>query len=269
LDWVFSKVEEAIILEDDCVPHPSFFRFCGDLLERYRYEERIMMISGGNYQNGVTRTPYSYYFSKFFHIWGWATWRRAWTHYDIEMRRWPELRESQWLMKVLGDETQARTFRKMFNDMEIGGDGWAYRWVFTCWRQNALSIVPSKNIVTNIGFPKDRADIRYHPFGHLPIDEMFFPLKHPPFIERQIDADKFEHRKEYGGLRGNATLRRFLQEIAYYRKNPAEILMIPYQALRAVTPSHVRSGMRRRLGLPPNGPFIEGLMDRYWKKDQF
>ena len=93
LDWVFDTVEEAIVLEDDCLPHPSFFRFCEELLVKYRDDERIAQIGGVNFQSGRRRTNYSYYFSRYAHIWGWATWRRAWRHYDVALKAWPLIRD--------------------------------------------------------------------------------------------------------------------------------------------------------------------------------
>jgi hypothetical protein len=92
LDWVFNQVEEAIILEDDCLPDPSFFRFCTDLLERYRSDNRIFSISAQNFY-GQAVPEASYYFSRYHHCWGWATWKRAWQHFDFEMKLWPEVRE--------------------------------------------------------------------------------------------------------------------------------------------------------------------------------
>ena len=80
ISWVFEHVEAAIILEDDCLPHLSFFRYCENLLDYYRDDERVMAIGGDNFQDGNKKTPYSYYFSKYPHVWGWATWRRAWKH---------------------------------------------------------------------------------------------------------------------------------------------------------------------------------------------
>ncbi len=97
LDWVFSNVEEAIILEDDCVPHLTFFPFCEELLEKYRYDTRIASISGQNVQFGRERTNYSYYFSRYNHCWGWATWRRAWQHFDFDMKLWPEIKKGHLL----------------------------------------------------------------------------------------------------------------------------------------------------------------------------
>ncbi len=114
LEWVFTNVEEAIILEDDCIPHPTFFRFCKELLTRYRDDQRVMMISGDNFQMGRNRTPYSYYFSRFFHCWGWATWRRAWRHYDIDMELWPSLRDGSWLLYVPGKQSPGENVSQEF-----------------------------------------------------------------------------------------------------------------------------------------------------------
>ncbi len=102
LDWAFEEVEEGIIVEDDCLPDPSFFRYCAKLLDRYRADERVMMISGDNFQNGVSRTSDSWYFSQLRHCWDWATWRRAWRHFDFAMSDWPQRRASQWIKTVAG-----------------------------------------------------------------------------------------------------------------------------------------------------------------------
>jgi hypothetical protein len=93
LNWVFETVEEAIILEDDCLPHPTFFPFCETLLDYYRHDSRIMNISGENFQFGRQRTQDSYYFSRYNHCWGWASWRRAWNNYDVEMQLWSVIKE--------------------------------------------------------------------------------------------------------------------------------------------------------------------------------
>ena len=78
IDWVFRRVEEAVILEDDCVPGDGFFRYCDAMLERHRGDERVMAVTGCNFQFGRRRGDASYYYSHFIHVWGWATWRRAW-----------------------------------------------------------------------------------------------------------------------------------------------------------------------------------------------
>ena len=96
IDWVFEHVEEAIILEDDCLPHPTFFRFCQEMLERYRNDDRIGMISGDNFQFGRPVGQDSYYFSKYVHVWGWASWRDRWRNsYDVHMGLWPQVRDQK------------------------------------------------------------------------------------------------------------------------------------------------------------------------------
>jgi len=116
IDWFFSHVDEGIILEDDCVPDPSFFPFCQELLERYRDDERIMVISGDNLQFGRRKSQYSYYFSRCFHLWGWATWKRAWDNYDIKMELWPKIKETGRLKDILHDPNAEKYWEIIFND---------------------------------------------------------------------------------------------------------------------------------------------------------
>jgi hypothetical protein len=192
IDWVFSEVEEAIFLEDDCLPHPTFFRFCDELLEKYRNDERIMAISGDNFQFGKKTTDYSYYFSRFTHIWGWASWRRAWSHYDVNMSRWPAVREGRWLADLLENRRETKYWTEVFDlvhQRKIGT--WDYQWLFACWLQSALCVLPNVNLVSNIGFGADAT----HTAGagkvaDLPTEEIVFPLKHPPTMIRDCTADE-------------------------------------------------------------------------------
>jgi hypothetical protein len=196
LDWVFSLVEEVIILEDDCLPHPSFFRFCQDLLDYYRDDERIMAISGDNFQLGRKRTEYSYYFSRYNHIWGWASWRRAWQYYDVKMRLWQEIRDCNWLEYILGEGQSVKYWTKIFQSAYDGKiDTWGYRWTFACWIQNGLTILPNVNLVSNIGFGEGatHTSSSKSKVANLPVEEMIFPLKHPPFLLRHVEADDFTH----------------------------------------------------------------------------
>jgi len=197
LDWVFDTVEQAIILEDDCLPHPSFFRFCQDLLDYYRNDQRIMAISGDNFQFGRKRTEYSYYFSRYNHVWGWATWRRAWQYYDVKMRLWQEIRDGNWLESILVESQAVKYWTKIFQtsyDAKI--DAWGYPWTFACWIQNGLTILPNVNLVSNIGFREDAT----HTIGsksrvaNLPVKEMNFPLKQPPFLIRDEAADSYTQK---------------------------------------------------------------------------
>lgn len=102
LDWVFEQVEEAIILEDDCLPDPTFFRFCQEMLARYRDDQRIGMISGDNLQFGRRQNDESYYFTKYVHIWGWATWRDRWRDsYDVNLKKWPSIRDQGRILDIV------------------------------------------------------------------------------------------------------------------------------------------------------------------------
>ena len=197
LNWVFDHVEEAIILEDDCLPDPSFFLFCEKLLNYYREDERIMVISGDNFQFGRKRTDYSYYFSRYNHCWGWATWKRAWQYYDLEMKLWQEIRDGNWLEYILHKPRAVKYWNKVFQasyDRII--DSWDYQWTYTCWIQNGLTILPNVNLVSNIGFGTEGTHTTSNnsPVAKLPTEKMYFPLRHPPFIIRDAEADEFTQK---------------------------------------------------------------------------
>ncbi len=201
LDWVFSQVEAAIILEDDCLPDPSFFRFCEELLEKYRHNSRIMLVSGQNLQFGQKRRNYSYYFSRYNHCWGWATWKRAWQYYDDTMTLWPEVRDENWLFDILQDEQAFRYWSVIFQSMYEGFDTWDYPWLFACYINQGLSVLPNINLVSNIGFGQEgtHATDTNSILANIPVEEMQFPLKHPAFIVRDTQADNFTERTFYSG----------------------------------------------------------------------
>ncbi len=197
LNWVFQTVDEAIILEDDCLPHPTFFRFCEELLERYRQDERIMMVSGNNFQFGRKRTEYSYYFSRYSHTWGWASWKRAWQHYDVQVKLWPIIRDNHWLEDILGDNRAAKYWEVRFEECYNGLiDTWDFQWAFACWAQSGLSILPNVNLVSNIGFQIGATHTtRRNRLANMPIEAMDFPLHHPPFTIRDTQADNLTEKK--------------------------------------------------------------------------
>jgi hypothetical protein len=199
LTWAFEQVESAIILEDDCVPHPSFFRFCAELLDRYAADTRIMSISGTNYQLGRRRTVYSYYFSRYNHCWGWATWRRAWQFYDHDMTLWPDVRDGGWLYDILDSRQAVRYWRKILQRTYTGRiNSWAYRWTLAHWLQSGLSILPNVNLVSNIGFGDQATHTRDRsPFAHMPAVAMPFPLSHPPFVIADAQADRHTQATVY------------------------------------------------------------------------
>ncbi len=222
IDWAFTQVESAIILEDDCVPHPTFFRYCAELLDYYRDDTRIMAVSGDNFQQGQPRTAYSYYFSRYAHCWGWATWRRAWQHYDHGMRLWPLMRHNRWLYRMLQDETVARYWERIFQRVYAGQiDSWAYRWQLACWLQRGLTTLPEMNLVSNIGFDESSTHTKKGSAGAaLALRSMQFPLRHPPFVVRHHQADVFTERHHFfirstsAGQRAYRQVRHIIRKIA-------------------------------------------------------
>jgi hypothetical protein len=197
IDWIFEQVEEAIILEDDCLPDPSFFRYCQEMLERYRQDQRIGMISGDNFQFGRSYGDDSYYFSKYVHIWGWATWRDRWVDsYDVNIAKWPRVRDEGRMVDMVEDVREARYWEKIFERVYLGRiDTWDYQWVFSNWIEGRISIMPSRNLISNIGFgvgathttgASDVAD--------LPVFTLKFPLTHPVGIFRNIRADAVNYK---------------------------------------------------------------------------
>lgn len=196
LNWVFDQVEEAIILEDDCIPHPTFFPFCEELLEKYRYDTRIGSISGQNVQFGRRRTNYSYYFSIFNHCWGWASWRRSWRNFDIYMKLWPEFQAEGFLKNILKQDKAVRYWRNNFESVYQNPVDkiWDYQWTFSCWMQNNLGILSNVNLISNIGFGSDSTHFnsrKISPYINMPTEVMEFPLKHPPLITANFQADSF------------------------------------------------------------------------------
>lgn len=194
LDWVFNQVEEAIILEDDCLPEITFFRFCEELLEYYRNDQRIMAISGDNFQLGHQQTEDSYYFSRYTHSWGWATWKRAWKYADIEMKTWPKVREQNLLKLILDNDREVKYWDTILQaTYESKIVAWDYRWTLAAWLQNGLTILPNVNLISNIGFGEGATHTAStkNPWLNLPTQAMSFPLQHPEFIIRDSVADKF------------------------------------------------------------------------------
>ena len=199
LDWLFSRAEEAIILEDDCLPEPTFFRFADELLERFREDARVMHICGANFQFGRSRGDASYYFSKYPHVWGWAGWRRAWRAYDVRMAQWPALRASGWLDRHAAGAPERGYWQRMFDAAYSGRlDTWDYQWAFSCWVRDGLSVIPNVNLVSNIGFGPSAthtggADL----YADLPTQPMAFPVAHPGSVARHAEADAFTARSMY------------------------------------------------------------------------
>ncbi len=192
ITWGFQRCERLIILEDDCLPEPTFFTFCESLLERFAEDRRVMSISGNTFQE-APRTNASYYFSKYAHIWGWASWRRAWEHYDLEMTCWPDLRPTGLVNQYSCDEHEQRYWTDIFDRQNAGEiDTWDYSWAYACWKNAGLTVLPEQNLVSNIGFRTDATHTtdKDHHLGERPTAAIT-SLKHPEIIADHKAADAF------------------------------------------------------------------------------
>jgi hypothetical protein len=150
IDWIFTQVDEAIILEDDCIPHPTFFAYCEKMLAKYRDDSRVMMISGSNFAQTSLDIPESYVFSRYANIWGWATWRRAWSLYDVDMKRWPEYRQQGQLRGLLLEPRVLAYYQEVW-DQILSINTWDFQWSFCCLFNDGLCVVPRANLITNVG----------------------------------------------------------------------------------------------------------------------
>lgn len=159
IDWFFKSEEFGIILEDDVVPNKSFFWFCREMLIKYQNDERIMMIGGTNYFLETSQNNEDYFFSKQYAIWGWATWKRAWSLYDVDIKTWRrEIKPEQLdYFTPLKSVVKYWTYNfDLIQNKKI--DTWDIQWVYTCLTNYGLTIIPHKNLITNIGLDGAHAD---------------------------------------------------------------------------------------------------------------
>lgn len=194
ITWFFEHEEAGIILEDDCLPSRSFFWYCEELLEKYRNDTRVMHIGGNNFLDGwQSDGRLSYYFSQCGHIWGWATWARAWKKYDFKMKLFPFLCTNGYFnyffLNKLEKIYRLRKFSQVY-DAKI--DTWDYQWDFARFTNSGLSIVPMKNLVKNIGYGMEATHTTDddHEYGNLQIHEITLPLRHPAYVLRDFDSDR-------------------------------------------------------------------------------
>lgn len=153
MQWFFDHVDEGIILEDDCLPVPEFFYFCERMLEKYRTDTRVMQICGNSFLEEDFGDG-DYFFSVIPHIWGWATWKRAFNMIDIDMERWPAFKKAGYLKQIFTNERYSKQWTKYFDQTYTGrlNDVWDWPWVFSVMSNNGLSITPNHNLISNIGF---------------------------------------------------------------------------------------------------------------------
>ena len=215
INWFFQHESEGIILEDDCLPSPSFFGFCAEMLEKFRDDTRIMEIGGNNFEPPRLRDDeYSYYFSNLAYIWGWATWRRAWQLNDFEMRHYNEVKNKKYLDGHFSSIYERHFFQYVF-DRIYHDDGkispknvWSYQWQFACRIHSGLVVVPNCNLVVNLGIGSDATNTTsQNGIGNdLAREEMEFPLKHPEFVmmdEVRVKRDFRNKTSATGRIKSN------------------------------------------------------------------
>ena len=217
ITWFFDQVEEGIILEDDCIPHPDFFSYCTSLLERHRSDLRVWCISGNCFLSSQLIQSVSqsgYYFSRYTLTWGWASWSDRWRHYDSKLKQWPSLRDSGLLQQIFEDPYEAmywaEIFDRTYRQREVV-TWWDYQWFFSALIRGALTATPVSNLVSNVGFGEGATHTlnpatTIHPA--LPLGS----LSHPDFVVRHREADIYTYAHHFGGIR-RRRLRTFQQRI--------------------------------------------------------
>lgn len=222
INWFFSCVEEGIILEDDCIPDQSFFNYCKILLARFRDNQKIYMISGNNFQNGKKYGNGDYYFSIFPHIWGWASWRRAWNLYDPTIKDWPKFKNNRSINNLHMPKLSEKFWSDIFDNIYDGNftRGWDYRFAFSCWVNDMLCVLPNTNLVRNIGFNEFGTNCHSPRLFLSNIPEMSVGelLSHPKKIEQSIRADKRTSRIMFQN-------RNTIQNIIFYFFNPSHLYL--------------------------------------------
>jgi hypothetical protein len=201
ISWALAHYDRIIVLEDDCLPEVSFFRFCTELLERYADDLRVGAITGDNFQPSGFNCSASYYFSRYPHCWGWATWRRAWKLNDGEMSDWRAVKQTEWLGSLFPHPLEALYWKQIFDDTACGKiQTWDYQWTYACWRHSMLTATPRHNLITNIGTGATATNTRdaetdKHGKPSFPLG---FPMLHPPHILRDTGADNYVQKYHYG-----------------------------------------------------------------------
>lgn len=201
--WFFENVEAGIVLEDDCLPDPTFFPFCEELLIKYKDDTRVWQICGNFFQekNKKLRLDGSYFFSTFPYLWGWASWSRSWKHYDLEMKEWPEASRTGELRKTLKDPAVYSYWENLWNKYYNGErNSWDRPWAFIFMLRGGLSINPNTNLISNIGFGAEATHTKETDaeVSNMKLKSIMFPLIHPKGIKANLQADAFAFRDQFG-----------------------------------------------------------------------
>ena len=240
LDWVFGQSEEAIILEDDCLPDRSFFAYCEESLARYRDDARVMHVAGSSFLPAGTRCKYSYYFSKYALGWGWASWSRAWRHFQFSIPTWPRFKRNG-LPRLCPDRIEAAHWVRRYDPIFRGErtDAWDYQWSYALWEQGGLAVTPVANLVNYLGVGADATHTKEPTPSRMRPATSLQRVLHPPTVAHDADLDRMTFDEFYGGhrMRRRASLS--------YRLSKPLRLWRSFQARLAGTSAFARSGTMR------------------------
>jgi hypothetical protein len=197
ISWFFEHVDSGIILEDDCQPDLSFFHFCSELLLEYENDNEVMLIGGNNFHKNELDISSSYYFTNYPHIWGWATWKRAWKYYDLDISDYCEVLKDSYYDNLFQSKSEKKYWLGVFNNVAKGKiNTWDYQLTYAIWKNRGKSITPVINLIRNIGLNGGSTHlfIRDSFRDDLKLNEMAFPLNHPSIqINRSLDSETFNN----------------------------------------------------------------------------
>lgn len=261
ISWFFEQVEEGIILEDDCLPHPDFFPYCETLLARYRNERRIATIAGTHFLPEALPHQHSHYVSKYFQMWGWASWRRTWELYDFDLSKLSPESCSELLQVTHPIAIECGYWTEIYKALKAGAiDTWDFQVFFSSWRTGANHVMPGRNLVSNIGygptathtnFASSMAEIPTHPLkvGREPVslspdpivDNLIFYLRflesltHTYWLEQLISPDQ-----QLGALRNELARRNCLtRQLELEVKEKRRQLLAATQTLARIENSRI------------------------------
>lgn len=193
IKWFFNQVECGIVLEHDCLPHPDFFEYCAILLEKYRNNKRVKIITGANFIDNRKFGDNSYYFGTVGHFWGWASWKRTFLDYQQDIKQITENEVTRWISKNFRKKRHQDYWIQTYYWLKEGKvDTWDYQLFYLIWKQKGLIILPNGNLVSNIGFGEKALHCKgtTSPFSNVPADPIL-PMMHPSFVKRSSNADKY------------------------------------------------------------------------------
>jgi len=226
ISWFFSQEKAGVILEDDTMPTPDFFTFCEQMLHRYETDKRVFLVAGTNL-NYPHQTHYSYFFTKEPIIWGWASWADRWAHYDETLQQINDTIPTRDIHLLYQDQYRAEVEINKIKQIKNNDlSSWATAWGYTIRLQNGCCVVPTVNLVTNIGFIEDASHTtdKTHPLSNLQTEKVTWPLVHPAYF---ILSSVWENRFFYPGQQKHKYISfKELLLVGYYKAK--SFIMIPF-----------------------------------------